>query len=139
MISKAQQPPQELLTQARQAMSCAYAPYSHFSVGASLRTADGQIFSGCNVENASYGLTLCAEANALTALVRGGQQRWVEALIVSSGQQLCFPCGACRQRLFEFAQLDSVCHLCTLTGDYQVVRMTELLPFPFGTFNLELE
>ncbi len=131
------QPPAELLIQAQRALKCAYAPYSKFAVGASLRAANGQLFSGCNVENASYGLTLCAEAGALTALIQAGQKHWSDILIISSGQELCFPCGACRQRLFEFALPSSVLHICTFAGDYKSVSMRELFPFPFGTFNLE--
>jgi len=130
-------PPADLLSEAKLALTAAYVPYSHFSVGACLRAPDGQLFSGCNIENASYGLTLCAEASALTGLIRSGQHRWSEILVISSGQQLCSPCGACRQRLFEFAQPDSICHLCTLTGDYHRLSMAELFPYPFGTFNLE--
>ena len=137
MKQNAEKPPQDLLVEATQALEVAYSPYSLFSVGACLRAANGQLFSGCNIENASYSLTLCAEACALAGLIRSGQQRWQEILIVSSGEQLCSPCGACRQRLFEFAQSDSVCHLCTLSGGYQRVSMAELFPYPFGPFNLE--
>jgi cytidine deaminase len=130
-------PPEDLLTEARQALRFAYAPYSHFSVGACIRAANGQLFSGCNLENASYGLTLCAEASALAALVRGGQQCWSEILIISSGEKLCSPCGACRQRLFEFAKADSICHLTNFKAEYARVGMSELFPLPFGAFNLE--
>lgn len=130
------QPPIDMLNYAQQAMNHAYVPYSHFAVGACLRSANGELFSGCNVENVSYGMTLCAEAGALSAMIRSGQQRWSEALVISSGNLLCSPCGACRQRLFEFAQPDSICHLCTLAGDYRLVSMSELFPLPFSSLNL---
>lgn len=132
-----QQPPAELLIRAKQAMLRAYAPYSQFSVGVCLRSTDGQFFTGCNIENASYGLSLCAEAAAMAAMVCGGYKKWFDALIISSGKELCTPCGACRQRLFEFSEPDSVYHLCTLSGDYLILTMKELFPFPFGKFNLE--
>lgn len=137
MKENAQRPPPDLLVEAQQALQAAYSPYSLFPVGACLRAENGQLFSGCNIENASYGLSLCAEACALAGLIRSGHQRWQEILIVSSGAQLCSPCGACRQRLFEFAQPESVFHLCTLSGEYQRVSMAELFPCPFGPFNLE--
>lgn len=131
------QPPIEMLNYAEQAMRHAYMPYSHFAVGACLRASNGELFSGCNVENVSYGMSLCAEAGALAAMIRGGQQRWSEVLVISSGNLLCSPCGACRQRLAEFALPDSVCHLCTLAGDYRLVSMAELFPLPFNAANLE--
>lgn len=137
MNQNAEKPPQDLFAKATRALEVAYCPYSLFSVGACLRADNGQLFSGCNIENASYSLTLCAEACALAGLIRSGQQLWQEILIVSSGEQLCPPCGACRQRLFEFARSDSVFHLCTLSGGYQRVNMAELFPHPFGSFNLE--
>jgi cytidine deaminase len=130
-------PPEDLLAKSRAVLELAYAPYSHFAVGACLRSADGRLFSGANIENASYALTLCAETNALVEMLKNGQRRWLELLIVSSGKDLCFPCGACRQRLFEFADPQSVCHLWSNTGDYQFVSLKDLFPFPFGPHNLE--
>ncbi len=130
------QPPAELLARAKQAMLRAYVPYSHFSVGVCLRSVEGQFFTGCNIENASYGLTLCAEAGAMAAMICGGSKKWLEALIISSGKDFCSPCGACRQRLFEFAESTSIYHLCTLSGDYRILTMEELFPYPFGNFNL---
>ncbi|MBS0352081.1 MAG: cytidine deaminase [Proteobacteria bacterium] len=117
-------------------MEKAYAPYSKFLVGACLRAGNGSLVTGGNIENASYGLSLCAEACALSALVNDGQRRWSEILVISSGNEICFPCGACRQRLFEFSLPDSICHLCTLPGVYQHITMKQLLPFPFGAFTL---
>src|ERR1700722_5869668 len=126
-----------MLDLAKKNLQLAYAPYSGFAVGACLRTESGQLFGGCNIENASYGLTLCAEASAISQLVTAGHRKWLEILITSSGKELCFPCGACRQRLFEFALPNSVCHLYSSDGNYSRVDMSELFPFPFGAFNLE--
>lgn len=136
-MSLGQQPPTALLNSAKRAMQFSYSPYSHFAVGVCLRAPSGELFSGANIENASYSLALCAESSALAGLIGAGQHHWSEALIITSGQELCPPCGACRQRLFEFSTPESICHLCTLQGDYRLVSMAELLPLPFGKFNLE--
>jgi len=92
-----------LLAAASAAMRNAHAPYSKFRVGAAVRTEDGRIFAGCNVENASYGLTICAERNAVFAAVAAGAKRITAVAITASGPQSPFPCGACRQVLAEFA------------------------------------
>jgi len=93
----------ELLQLAAEAAKKAYAPYSHYPVGAALLTADGQVFTGCNVENASYGLTLCAERAAICAMVSGGRPKILKVAIVGgTARQPAWPCGACRQVLAEF-------------------------------------
>jgi len=85
-------------------MRRAYAPYSRFRVGAALLTREGCVFQGCNVENASYGLTLCAERTALGAAIAAGHRRFTALAIASSGQTAPMPCGACLQALAEFCQ-----------------------------------
>jgi cytidine deaminase len=127
----------DMLKKATQAMQYAYAPYSKFKVGACLRSADGQLFVGCNVENASYSLTFCAEANALGHLVMAGQTKITEVLIISSGSATCFPCGACRQRLYEFSTPETLVHCCTSQENIKTLTMHELLPFAFSHENLE--
>ena len=95
--------PQDLLRAARAALANAYVPYSHFPVGAALRSASGIVYSGANVENASYGLTRCAEQSAVQAMVTAGERDFTEIVVVSGSEVPASPCGACRQILFEFA------------------------------------
>ena len=96
-------PDQELLAQARAAFARAYAPYSRFRVGAALRTPDGQVFAGVNVENASYGLGRCAEQSAVQAMATAGARAFTDIVVYSEATPPASPCGACRQVLFEFA------------------------------------
>jgi len=97
-----------LIKKAVAAMRRAYAPYSRFCVGAALLTREGRVFQGCNVENASYGLTLCAERTALGAAISAGQRRFTAIAVASSAQTAPVPCGACLQALAEFCQPDFV-------------------------------
>lgn len=120
-----------MLTHAQQARQHAYAPYSNFAVGACLRTEQGNYYSGANMENASYGLGLCAETGALMAMVAQGERRVTDLVVVSDAEGFCPPCGACRQRLIEFAHPNMTVHLFNQRGGYQAVSMVELFPFPF--------
>ena len=95
---------QELVQRALEMRKFSYAPYSHFAVGAALLCEDGTVFTGCNVENAAYGSTLCAERTALVKAVSEGRTTgWTTLAIAGSGEDFCWPCGACRQMLYEFA------------------------------------
>ncbi|WP_258360261.1 cytidine deaminase [Moorella sulfitireducens (nom. illeg.)] len=94
---------QELIAAAARAKEKAYAPYSRFKVGAALCTAGGKIYIGCNIENASYSLTICAERVALFQAIAAGERDFVALAVVGGDQAACFPCGACRQVLAEFA------------------------------------
>ncbi|HEX7336997.1 MAG TPA: cytidine deaminase [Gemmatimonadales bacterium] len=119
-----------LIAAARGAQTRAYAPYSHFRVGAALESTDGAVFLGCNVENASYGLTICAERAAVFAAVSAGVTRFRRAVVVSDVDPPAAPCGACRQVLAEFGldlPIDGV-------GLKTAVkwRLSELLPAAFG-------
>ncbi len=120
----------ELIEAARAAMKNAYAPYSRFKVGAALQTDRGKIFTGCNVENASYGLTLCAERVALVRAVAEGARRFRSLAVASSGRKPVAPCGACLQMLSEFAP-----NLSILLVDRKKVprrtRLRALLSRPF--------
>jgi cytidine deaminase len=121
-----------MVEQARQALANAHAPYSRFRVGACVRAASGRLYAGCNVENASYGVTQCAEAGAIGAMVAGGDRRIVEAVIVTETAEPCPPCGRCRQQLAEFAGPDARVHLCGPEGVRLTTTLGELLPMPFG-------
>jgi cytidine deaminase len=126
----------KMLDRAQRAESNAYALYSHFSVGACIRTENDLLFSGCNVENAAYGLTQCAEASAIGSMVAAGELAIKEVVIVSSGEDFCPPCGACRQRLFEFSSSGTIIYLFNRGGERLQITMDELMPFPFGSKNL---
>ena len=115
---------------ARAAQARAYAPYSQFRVGAALEAVDGTVFSGCNVENASYGLTICAERAALCAAVSAGVQRFRRAVVVSDVDPPAAPCGACRQVLAEFGldlPIEGIGSTRRVTW-----KLSELLPVAFG-------
>ncbi len=109
----------------------AYAPYSHFSVGAALRSEAGDVFVGCNVENASFGLTVCAERHAVAAAVAAGHRRFVQIAIASESDEPASPCGACRQVLNEFApELEIL--LVNTAGEVERRHLDKLLPRSFS-------
>lgn len=114
-------------------MQHAYAPYSNFHVGAALITTSGRIFVGCNVENASYGLTVCAERNAITTMIAHGETKIAEMVVLSSAQILTTPCGACRQTIAEFSDHDCQVHMAYGHDYHQHKTLTsqQLLPFGF--------
>jgi cytidine deaminase len=119
-----------LVTAARQARERAVAPYSNFKVGAALEAADGTIITGCNIENASYGLTICAERVAMFKALSEGHRRFTRMAVVADTVAPTSPCGACRQVLWEFGHdLEIVlANLTEVTGRHQ---MAELLPLAF--------
>lgn len=121
---------QKLIDMAHQAMEHAYAPYSHFKVGAALVTENGEIFTGCNIENASYGATNCAERTAIFKAVSEGHVRLCRIAIVSSSGEKTPPCGICRQVMAEFMQEDAVIVLADKSGIYEY-SLKELLPDAF--------
>jgi len=120
---------EEVRALARSAQGNAYAPYSGFPVGAVLETRDGVLFSGCNVENASLGLTICAERNALASAVKDGQRSFRRLYLVSEAQEPIPPCGACRAVLAEFAPELTV--ISEAGGKRKEWTLAELLPLPF--------
>lgn len=125
-----------LLTAATEMRARAYAPYSRFPVGAALLDESGQVHAGCNVENAAYPVGTCAEAGAIAAMVAGGGRRIVEILIVGGGAALVTPCGACRQRIREFAEPSALIHIAGSDGMRRSFTLHELLPASFGPDNL---
>ncbi|HEX7611360.1 MAG TPA: cytidine deaminase [Candidatus Limnocylindrales bacterium] len=121
----------ELLAAARKARRKAYAPFSNFPVGAAVLGADGRIYSGCNVENASLGLTCCAERNAIFAMVAAGVREIREVLVIGDTKGILPPCGACRQVIAEFASPQVVVHMCNRSGVGRDTTVGELMPFIF--------
>ncbi len=123
---------EDLFAAAALARANAHAPYSHFAVGAALRTASGRIFAGCNVENASYPVGTCAEAGALAAMVAAGERRIVEVLVLGDIDPPLTPCGACRQRLAEFGAPEVPVHAAAPDGIKATHLLGDLLPYAFA-------
>ena len=122
----------QLVERAFEMLSRSYVPYSGFPVGAALLCADGTVFTGCNIENAAYGSTICAERTALVkAVSEGHRDDFVKLAVVGNSADYCWPCGACRQMLYEFAP-DLT--LLVARGDHQFVTLPlcDLLPHGFG-------
>jgi cytidine deaminase len=127
---------QDLLDAARVAQDNAHAPYSHFPVGAAIRTSTGRIFAGSNVENVSFPEGICAEAAAIGAMVSAGERVIVEVLTIADGDHVTTCCGGCRQRLAEFAASDTPVHAAGPEGIRRSFTLGELLPAAFGPENL---
>jgi cytidine deaminase len=121
---------QVLIAAARNAREHAHAPFSNFRVGAAVRAKSGRIFTGCNVENATYGLTLCAERVAVFKAISEGERGFDAVAVVADTDVLTPPCGSCRQILWEFCR-DADVILANLQGKIERCRMSELLPRPF--------
>lgn len=128
--------PDDLLAAAAAARAHAHAPYSGFAVGAAVRGGSGRVYAGCNVENAAYPEGLCAEANAIGACISSGETRIVEALVLAHSPNPTTPCGACRQRLREFAADEAPIHAADATGVVATFPLGALLPHSFGPSHL---
>lgn len=120
----------ELMKIACKARQNAYAPYSHFAVGAALLAESGRVYTGCNIENASYGLTCCAERNAIFAAVGAGERRFKMLAVAADSLEPVAPCGACRQVIAEFGILLVV--MGNLKEETKTMTAEELLPYGFG-------
>lgn len=120
---------QKLYKAAVEARENSYSPYSHFAVGAAVRTAAGKIYKGCNIENGSYGLTVCAERNAIFAAVGAGERELTELCVVADTSGPVSPCGACRQVMSEFKISRII--LTNLKGDVKEMSLEEILPYGF--------
>ena len=131
ILNKQQSNPLTLLEAAVAIGVNAYAPYSNFKVGAALLADDGKTYSGCNVENVAYPLGQCAEGNAIAAMVAAGATKVREILIASPNSHFCTPCGGCRQRIFEFADQQTLIHMATNDGKVKTVSMDDILPLAF--------
>ena len=113
----------------------AYCPYSGFPVGAALECADGTVYTGCNVENAAYGSSICAERTALVKAVSEGRRTFTRLAIAGNSGDCCWPCGACRQMLYEFAPELKIL-AARRDGSYEETTLSELLPHGFGAAEL---
>lgn len=119
----------KLIEKAIEAMRKAYAPYSNFKVGAALLTKSGRVFTGCNVENGSFGLSICAERVAIFSAVAAGETEFEKIVVVANTNSPVSPCGACRQVMSEFGDFEVI--LTNLKGDVMRTRVSELLPYAF--------
>lgn len=120
----------QLLNQAKEVANNAYAPFSNFRVGACVLAESGKYYCGCNVENSSYGLTVCAERNAIASAVASGEKKIKAISVFSPDREMCFPCGACRQVIFEFQ--DKEIDIVTQYKDgYKVTTINKLMPEGF--------
>jgi cytidine deaminase len=127
----------KLIELAKNAMSKAYVPYSHFHVGAAILTTSGKLYSGCNVENAAYPEGTCAEAGAIAAMVLDGETQIKDIYVIGHGDALVTPCGGCRQKIREFSSAETMIHICGAQGVRKTLSMEALLPFSFGPENLK--
>ena len=122
---------EELKAAAVTMLDRAYCPYSHFAVGAALECADGTVFTGCNIENADFSPTICAERTAVAKAVSEGHTDFVRIVVAGRCESFCVPCGVCRQVLREFApDMEIIC--LNSKGEEQVFTLSELLPHSFG-------
>lgn len=124
-----------LVAAAKKAKLKAYAPYSNFRVGAAIRTKRGKVYTGCNIENSSYGLTICAERTAIFKAISEGEREFTAIAVASDDTDFCPPCGACRQVLMDLApDIDFI--MLNRKGDLRIVSLKELFPIPFGPNHL---
>ena len=127
----------ELIERAAEARLAAHAPYSNFEVGAALLSSDGRVFTGCNIENSAYGLSMCAERVAIFKAVSEGANEFTKIAVVTDSESLTPPCGCCRQMIWEFASAATEVILANLTGDVRSFEIKELLPEAFDARFLE--
>ena len=127
---------ERLFKACKEVRKLAHVPYSNFKVGAAFLTEDNNIIIGCNVENAAYPQSQCAEASAIGNLISQGYKSIKEIVVIGSGDLLCSPCGGCRQRIREFASLNVKIHMCSESGLMKTSTLEELLPDSFGPENL---
>ncbi len=122
---------EKLFQTAKEASLNSFSPYSNFPVGAAILADDGNIYKGCNVENISYPVGICAESAAIAAMICDGGKKIIEMVIFAPSDKLISPCGACRQRIKEFADNQTIIHLADKNGIQKSFTIEELLPFSF--------
>ena len=128
---------EELIERAKEARLAAHAPYSNFEVGAAVLTADGRVYMGCNIENSTYSLTMCAERVAIFKAVSEGAREIVKVAVVADHENLTPPCGCCRQMIWEFSSDETEVILANLSGDSEKFEIRELFPKAFDSRWLE--
>jgi len=126
---------EKLIKEAEKARKRAYTPYSKFQVGAAVLCADGKIFTGCNIENASFGLSVCAERVAIFKAISEGSTKFESIAVIGDTDKPCSPCGACRQVISEFGE-DIPLIMANLKGEVKIKKIKELLPEAFGKNDL---
>lgn len=128
-----------LVNEANKAKERAYAPYSGFRVGAAVLTHSKKTYTGCNVENASYGATICAERVAVTKAVSEGETLIKAIAVAGDGDDIIFPCGICRQVLAEFCDSETVIICSNKNGEYREYKMEDILPYAFSKADLNIK
>ncbi len=121
-----------MIKEAQNSLKYSYSPYSKYAVSACIQCEDDLLFTGVNVENCSYGLTICAEVSAICKMVTAGQRQIKSMVLMAGNNELCPPCGACRQCIKEFSTTQTLIHLCNQQGILKSSTMTELLPMAFS-------
>lgn len=121
----------QLMDKAKEASKMSYSPFSRFAVGAALIAKSGKIYSGCNIENSSFGMTNCAERTAIFKAVSEGERKILAIAIYSPNSDNCYPCGACRQVMFEFQGDDEIIVITEDCGRLDARKLSEFLPFGF--------
>jgi cytidine deaminase len=121
----------KMISKAHSVLANSYAPYSKFNVACCIQSDKGNLYTGINIENGSYSLAVCAETSAIAAMVTAGEQRIQSMVVLAGTNELCSPCGACRQRIHEFATPDTMIHLCDKDSILRSITIKELLPLAF--------
>ena len=128
-----------MIEKLKELLKNSYSPYSHFAVSAIVVMKDGVEFCGVNVENASYGATICAERSAILSAISNGYKKYdfKELYVMVSSGKVGFPCFQCRQVISEFFERDSIIHCCSILGEQQDYKVSEICPYPFGEDDLQ--
>lgn len=122
---------QLMIKEASKILQYSYSPYSHYAVAACICSEDARLFTGVNVENSSYGLTICAETSAICQMITTGQRQIKSVVLMAGDGELCAPCGACRQFISEFSTPETLIYLCDNMTVLKTIKMSELLPMAF--------
>jgi cytidine deaminase len=122
----------QLIELARAARENAVAPYSHFQVGAAVECSDGRVFTGCNVENSTYGLSICAERVAVFKAISEGARDFVQIAVIAASREPVRPCGACRQVISDLFGAEAEITMADLQGNFETMKVRDLLPLPFN-------